>query len=146
MSSHCRAIAILMMISTLVTGCGKAEPAAIPTSPTDTLVPPAATIMLPTDTPQFPNLSVEVPQGTPATLDGILSPDEWNGARTKDLAGGGELLLMHDDGYLYLGIRSRTMGYGSVCIAQDNQISILHSSAALGTAVFEKDEDDWRRI
>ena len=145
MKKRCRAIAILMVISTLVTGCGKAEPAAIPASPTDTLIPPTATIMLPADTPEFPNLSVEVPQGTPATLDGILSPDEWNGACTKDLAGGGELLLMHDDGYLYLGIRSRTMGYGSVCIAQDNQISILHSSAALGTAVFEKDEDDWRR-
>jgi formylglycine-generating enzyme required for sulfatase activity len=99
----------------------------------------------PTDTLEPPNLSIEAPQGNPATLDGILSPDEWDGARVEELTGGGELLLMHDDGYLYLGIRSRALGYGSICVAQGDQISILHSSAALGTAVFEKDEHDWKR-
>jgi hypothetical protein len=53
---------------------------------------------------------------------------------------------MHSDGYLYVGIDSGTMGYGSICIAQDDQVSVLHASAALGTAIFVREEDDWRRI
>jgi hypothetical protein len=63
-----------------------------------------------------------------------------------ELTNGGELMLMHDAGHLYLGIRSRAMGFGSICTVDDNQISILHSSAGLGTAIFERDGDDWRRI
>jgi CubicO group peptidase (beta-lactamase class C family) len=129
----------------LIAGCGKSEPTATVVPPVDTPHPSPTTAMLPTDTPPPANLSVPVPQGNPATLDGHLSPDEWDGARVEEFSQGGELLMMHDDGYLYLGIRSRSMGYGSICIAQDSQISILHSSAALGCAVFEQDGNDWRR-
>jgi hypothetical protein len=38
------------------------------------------------------------------------------------------------------------MGFGSICTVDDKQVSILHSSAGLGTAIFEKEGDDWRRI
>jgi len=89
--------------------------------------------------------TIQVPQGHAATIDGTFSPGEWDSALTTDLTNGGELMLMHEDGFLYLGIRSRAMGFGSICAAGDNRISILHSSAGLGTAVFERDGDDWRR-
>ena len=53
--------------------------------------------------------------------------------------------MMHDGDFLYLAVRSRRLGYGSICVAEDDEISILHASAALGTAVFEKDQDGWQR-
>ena len=146
-----KSFAKTIILITLVSACGPAATSIPPTAnvtpvpPAATTVPPTATPVPPTDTLEPLNLSIEAPQGNPATLDGILSPGEWDDARVEELARGGELLLMHDEGYLYLGIRSRVLGYGSICVAQGDQISILHSSAALGTAVFEKDENDWKR-
>jgi Tol biopolymer transport system component len=91
-------------------------------------------------------LSIQVPEGSVPVIDGRFSEGEWEDALVTDLATAGELMLMHADGYLYLGIRSRAMGFGSICTIEDDQISILHSSAGLGTAVFERDGEDWRRI
>jgi WD40 repeat protein len=91
-------------------------------------------------------LSIQVPGGSTPVIDGSFSEGEWNGALVTDLATAGELMLMHAEGYLYLGIRSRAMGFGSICTIEGDQISILHSSAGLGTAVFERDGEDWRRI
>jgi len=79
------------------------------------------------------------------SVDGEFSPGEWDGALTTALANGGELQLLHDQGYLYLGIRSREMGFGSLCVADGDQVKILHSSAGLGTAIFERDEQGWKR-
>jgi hypothetical protein len=53
------------------------------------------------------------------------------------------LLLSSYQGELFLGLQSSELSYGSVCIAQDDQIKILHSSAALGTAIYQKDESQW---
>lgn len=96
-----------------------------------------------TATPE--SLIIEVPQGDAATIDGIFSPGEWDAALTADLTPAGELMLMHDDGYLFLAMRSQRLGYGSICVIQDDVISILHASAALGVAVFEPDDDGWQR-
>ncbi len=89
---------------------------------------------------------IEPPDGIAPTIDGSFSPGEWDGAMLKPLSNGGELMLIYNDGYLYLGIRSRDMGFGSICTASDDQVSVLHSSAGLGTAIFERDGDDWLRI
>jgi Tol biopolymer transport system component len=91
-------------------------------------------------------LSIQVPEGSVPVVDGRFSEGEWDDALVTGLKNAGELMLMHADGYLYLGIRSRAMGFGSICTIEDNQVSILHSSAGLGTAVFERDVEDWRRI
>lgn len=113
---------------------------------TDARLPQTATSVVPPTATQPAPSTIHVPQGNAATVDGTFSPNEWDGALTTDLANGGTLMLMHDDGYLYLGIRSRAMGFGSICLSDENQVSILHSSAGLGTAVFEKDDQGWRRI
>jgi hypothetical protein len=55
------------------------------------------------------------------------------------------LYLKQNGGYLFLGIDSGTMGYGSVCIERDEQVLVLHASAALGTAVFMRDGESWLR-
>jgi dipeptidyl aminopeptidase/acylaminoacyl peptidase len=89
---------------------------------------------------------VAVPEGAPIALDGTLDPDEWSTAHRIQLGGGRALLFMHDGDYLYVGIRGREMGLGSICVDRGGQVAILHASAALGTALFDKNEDGWQRI
>lgn len=147
MSKISNVVIWIVLFSILLVACGSVK-----TTPTVMPIPPT-TISNPTVTPQTtsliaavtPAVGLHVPQRNAAIIDGTFSPGEWDGAMMTDLANGGELMLMHDDGYLYLGIRSRAMGFGSICTADDNQVSILHSSAGLGTAIFEKGGDDWRR-
>ncbi|MFQ5420658.1 MAG: hypothetical protein ACE5EY_09905, partial [Anaerolineae bacterium] len=95
--------------------------------------------------PESETVALQVPLGNATAIDGTFSPGEWDGALTTELTNGGEMMLMHNDGYLYLGVRSRAMSFGSICLADEDQVSILHASAALGTAVFQPDGDDWRR-
>ena len=104
----------------------------------------------PTDTP-IPTMSVDfiinIPNGNPPALDGTISSDEWNGARQELFSDGSELLLMHHEGYLYVGIQANSPGMivGNIFIAHKDQVSILHSSAALGTAIYEKRSDTWEQ-
>lgn len=91
-------------------------------------------------------LSLEVPQGPIPAIDGNFSEGEWDSALRTELTNGGEMMLMHNEGYLYLGILSRDMGFGSICTVEGDQVSVLHSSAGLGTAIFERDGDDWLRV
>ncbi len=92
--------------------------------------------------------SVNVPLGNPPTMDGTLSPGEWDDATVEAFADGSELLLMHADGYLYLGIRSNTpeMIAGNVFVHYVDEIAILHVSAALGTAIYQQGEDNWQQV
>ncbi|MFN2165522.1 MAG: formylglycine-generating enzyme family protein [Anaerolineae bacterium] len=88
-----------------------------------------------------------VPTGSPPVVDGILAPGEWAGAYEDRLSDGSSLLLMQDEGYLYVAIRANGTGSGvvSLCIDHGDQISILHSSAALGTAVYQRHGASWQR-
>ncbi len=88
-----------------------------------------------------------MPQGKPAAIDGTLSPGEWDGAAAETFSDGSELFLMAGEGYLYLGIRANTpeMIVGNVFVARGDEIAILHSSAALGTALYEKGTGSWEQ-
>ena len=111
----------------------------LPNTPTETeTLPP----------PISPDLIITIPNGNPADLDGIISADEWKNAKQESFSDGSELLLMHNEGYLYLGIRANTPGMivGNIFIDQNDQVSIFHSSAALGTAIYEKRSDGWEQI
>jgi formylglycine-generating enzyme required for sulfatase activity len=98
--------------------------------------------------PSAAQTMVGVPQGSSPTLDGTLSPGEWNNATVETFADGSELLLMHAGGYLYLGIRANTteMIVGNVFIQRGDEITIFHSSEALGTAIYQKGEDHWHQV
>jgi len=121
-----------------------AEPTQLPTS---TPLPPAATPVPPTVSPtsELTTTILNATQGSAATIDGTFSPGEWDGAFSTNLTNGGELMIMHNGGHLFLGIRSREMGFGSICTVNDDQVSVLHSSAGLGIAIFKKDGEDWLR-
>ena len=86
-----------------------------------------------------------IPNGNPPVLDGTISSDEWNDARLELFSDGSTLLMMHHEGYLYVGIRAKTpvMIVGKIFIDQKDHGAILHSSAALSTAIYENGADSW---
>lgn len=91
--------------------------------------------------------SINVPVVNPPTIDGSLTSGEWEAARVEYFADGSELHLMQADGYLYLGIRSKTPGMiaSNVFIQRDEEVGILHTSAALGTAIYQNKMDGWHQ-
>jgi hypothetical protein len=99
-----------------------------------------------TDEPEGTGLDIAVPHGKEALIDGSLSADEWESATQIDLADDNQLFLMHAGGYLFLGIRGMAEPVISICIDQADQISILHSSAAIGTAVYRLGGGVWQQV
>ena len=83
----------------------------------------------------------------PLAIDGTISPSEWDSAGVETFSDGSELFLMYSEGYLYLGIRSNTpeMIAGNIFIDRGDEITIPHSSAALGTAIYEKGTGGWQQ-
>ena len=92
--------------------------------------------------------SILIPLGNPPTLDGTISPGEWEQAAIESFADSSQLLLMQDGEFLYVGIRANETGMiaGNVFIQRGDEIHILHASAALGTAIYQKSEDRWQQI
>jgi hypothetical protein len=90
---------------------------------------------------------IKVPLGDSPTIDGTHSSGEWGAAAVETFADGSELLLMHADGYLYVGIRAINPGMiaANVFLQSGNEIIIMHSSAALGTAIYQRGEADWKQ-
>lgn len=91
--------------------------------------------------------STQEPAAILPVIDGIISPNEWEDATVESFADGSELLLFQRDGFLFIGIRANTpeMIAGNVFIASGNKIKILHTSAALGTAIYEKNGEVWQQ-
>jgi hypothetical protein len=78
-------------------------------------------------------------------IDGTLSPGEWEDARVEYFFEGSELLWMQSEDYWYIGIRADTpeMIVVNIFIKRGDTINILHASAALGTAAYQKEGDSW---
>jgi hypothetical protein len=87
--------------------------------------------------------SISIPEGSSVMIDGILEESEWSDAYQGEFGDESELFLMHKDGYLYLGIRGAITPVTSVCISTDSEVRILHSSAALGSGVYQQGDDGW---
>lgn len=98
--------------------------------------------------PPSEGAAIPVPAGEPPTLDGTLAPGEWDGAAVEAFADGSELFLMASGGALYLGVRRGEPGTtgANVFVDRGGQVAILHTSAALGTAVYEREGDMWQQI
>lgn len=125
-------IGLILVIPLLSSGCRQ--------SSTSTSTAPDA----PSPTLQS---NISVPQGTAPAIDGTMSPGEWDSAWVGTFSEGSELLLMYSEGDLYLGIRAKTpeMIVGNVFLDLGDEIAILHASAALGTALYQKGVDSWQR-
>lgn len=96
----------------------------------------------------IPSEPLTIPEGQPSTLDGTISSGEWDRALIETFADGSELLFMKDEEFLYVGIRAKEPGTiaGNVFIQRGDEISIMHSSAALGIAVYQRDGDSWQLV
>jgi len=162
MKIHPRII-ILLSIPVLITSCSNYKssttliPGSVPLSTESTNAAHSSTMSptqnyttksLPDDRESFtiPD-PVYVPEVIPPILDGIHSPSEWTGAAVDFFADGSELLFMHANGYIYLGVRAKEprMIAANVLIHHGDQIYLMHSSAALGTAVYKQNASDWQQ-
>lgn len=112
----------------------------------NTLPSPTPTTSVPTDTPHSNLSRIIVPLGEAALIDGNLGAEEWQLADKFDLSAGGQIFLMHAEGYVYIGIRAKPEPVTSICIDLGDHISVLHSSAALGTAIYENTDGVWGLI
>jgi hypothetical protein len=141
MNSKTFSFVTLLLLFFSLTAC-QPDGAAATENPTATM-PPAPTPE-PTATP-VPK-ALNVPQGEPQAIDGVLSPGEWGAAVSSPFADGSEMLLMHQDGYLYVAIRANTSEAvaGNVYLFSGDEISIHHTSAALGTGRYAQDAGGWK--
>jgi len=110
----------------VIAGCTKVDP-----------VPESNVVVLPSD-----EMESDLP-----VIDGILEPGEWDQADLYFFEDESELFLLHDDDHLYLAIRavSDEMISANVFLASEENIAILHTSAALGTAVYQPAGNTWQK-
>ena len=92
-----------------------------------------------------PSLTPTTMEQSPPVIDGIISSGEWEDARADNFFDDSKVFLMQSEDYWYIGIRADTpdMIVVNIFIARGNEIKILHASAALGTASYQRDEDAW---
>jgi len=134
-------IAPLLLLLVAACAAPGAQPAATgPASASPTPAPP--TLTPPGLQPDF-----AAPQGDAPVLDGVLAPGEWDSARVETFSDGSELFLLFSAGSLYIGVRGSKpeTTAGNVFLDRGNEIAILHSSAALGTAVYARAGGAWER-
>jgi L-ascorbate metabolism protein UlaG (beta-lactamase superfamily) len=117
MSSRARAIALVLVLSILLTGCGASEPtatpvppsatpiAAVPTQtplpPTDTSPPPTETPLPPTATPMPPTATTtpsptQTPEPPPTPTWTPIAPSTFDGVRVTHVFNAGYLITVGD--------------------------------------------------
>ena len=81
-------------------------------------------------------------------IDGVIEPGEWDQGELINFEDGSELYLLQSGEYLYLAVRAipAQMIAGNVFLNEGDLITIHHTSAALGTATYQKENATWRRI
>lgn len=82
-------------------------------------------------------------QAAAPVVDGVMGAGEWAGASHEALRGGGDLYLAQRDGVLQLALRGTRAGLASICLGNDRVVTILHSSAAVASARYERAGDQW---
>lgn len=92
---------------------------------------------------QVSSITQPVPFADAPRIDGSLGTSEWSRAVRVPLAGGGELLLQHDERHLYVGARRAGNPLGSLCVAESGRIRVLHASAALGAVTYRHGGTAW---
>ena len=87
--------------------------------------------------------SVTIPKGSTITVDGVSAEQEWDDATTVDFEGGEYLKMKQDGEYVLLAIKGEKLGISSVAIHAENEVKILHASAGLITAVYNRQGESW---
>jgi len=90
-------------------------------------------------------MELTVPEGSPVAVDGVMQPDEWGDCVIVEVREGVTLYAKHADGFLLLALATQEPVVGNVLTLAGDTLRIMHSSAALGTALYERSGDLWRR-
>ena len=86
----------------------------------------------------------EVASGKAPTIDGTLGEDEWKDAVPLELDPVGEAYLLQDDDALYVGLKVGDNCIPSLALMHQEKVHVLHASASLGTAVYERADGHWK--
>jgi hypothetical protein len=89
---------------------------------------------------------VVVPQGEAPAIDGVIEPEEWAEAAAVEMSDGATAYFLDNDETLYVGVAGRTRRAVNVVIASGANVSILHSSAALGSALYARSGSAWELV
>lgn len=87
--------------------------------------------------------SIQVPAGT-ATIDGRVEDAEWRNALRMEHPTGTVVRLLREGSNLFLGITSERPGFASLCVTQNEDVHVLHASAALGAITYRRSGDAWQ--
>jgi hypothetical protein len=90
--------------------------------------------------------TVTPPQGPVMSVDGSLGAEEWQGAWKRSLTGGGEVRMMMRGRRLSVGIQGTDYGLAHLVLAAGDTAWVLHSSAALGSAVYTRGTEGWVKV
>lgn len=89
---------------------------------------------------------LEVPHPPVApVLDGRLAPGEWDVAARVALPDGSTLRALHAEGSVFLALESGEERIGSICVADNQQVRVLHASMALADVTWAREGDAWVR-
>ena len=88
-------------------------------------------------------MTYQVPLGAQPVLDGTIDSDEWADAAAFELGESSTLYLKRANGHVFLAIRATTMGIPSPLIVRGEDVFVLHASAALGTAIYSRQDGVW---
>lgn len=79
------------------------------------------------------------------TPDGRITDPEWKNARAAPLGADGSVAFLEDGGTLHVALAGGNDGIASLFLHDGDRVFVLHASAALGTAIFERDSGGhWR--
>ena len=78
-------------------------------------------------------------------IDGKVDDAEWAGATTAALAGGGTVRILPRGEFVYVAVHGPRAGLASLCAAKGGVVRILHASAAVGEARYERGVSTWKQ-
>lgn len=133
-------IVLIFVLILIISGCTSSQiPPETPT-PSPTIAPTNTA----TSTPIPIKLEINIPSGTIPTINGRIEEGEWDAAAVEELNDGTLLYLMYSEDALYLALDSEVLGTVNLGILRDGELWVLHSSAALGSVVYQPFADGWQ--
>jgi len=118
----------------------------VPASSTTTATTTTTTATVPassTTTPPDDHRTLAVPAQAHPVVDGVLDAGEWDGSTTVTMTDASSVHWMYEDDVIYVALESTAIGAVNLLIATEDEVWILHSSAALGSALYLPADGMW---
>jgi len=90
-----------------------------------------------------PGRVLSVPGAEAPTIDGVMEAGEWNEATSTMMTDASPLHWMHSGETLFVALEGGDLGAVNLAITTGDEVWILHSSAALGSALYTREQSSW---